>query len=76
MDAELVLYVSAIELENYDKAVIVSGDGDFYCLIKFLKSKNKLFKVVIPNKKSASSLLASFERYKVFIEYEKSKLSK
>lgn len=76
VDAELVLYASAIELENYDKAIIISGDGDFYCLIKFLKIKNKLLKVIIPNKKSASSLLADFEQYKVFIEYEKSKLSK
>jgi len=31
-----VLYAAAIEYSNYDKAVIVSGDGDFYCLHEFL----------------------------------------
>ena len=28
---------------NYEKAIIVSGDGDFYCLIEYLNKKNKLF---------------------------------
>jgi len=32
VDAEIVLYSAAIEYKNYKKAVIVSGDGDFYCL--------------------------------------------
>ena len=30
VDAELVLH-SMIQYKNYDKAVIVSGDGDFHC---------------------------------------------
>src|SRR3990167_4329773 len=30
VDAELVLYASAISFGDYDKAVIVSGDGDFH----------------------------------------------
>lgn len=76
VDAELVLYSAAIEFANYDKAVIVSGDGDFYCLHKFLEEKKKLLKIIIPNKKSASSLLKNFEKYKVFIEYEKGRLEK
>ncbi len=29
VDAELVLHAAAIEYSNYDKAIIVSGDGDF-----------------------------------------------
>src|SRR5438045_3316091 len=32
VDAELVLHASAIEYAHYDKAIIVSGDGDFACL--------------------------------------------
>lgn len=32
VDAELVLH-TMIEYENYDKAIIVSGDGDFHCNI-------------------------------------------
>lgn len=34
VDAELVLQVMH-EYQNYNKAVIVSGDGDFYCLVKY-----------------------------------------
>ena len=38
VDAELVLH-TMIEYSNYDKALIVSGDGDFYCLVDYLKGK-------------------------------------
>ncbi len=40
VDAELVLHAAAIEFPQYDRAVVVSGDGDFYCLYEFLE-KNK-----------------------------------
>src|SRR3989338_9619013 len=40
-DAELVLQ-TMIEFKNYDKAVIVSGDGDFHCLVKYLLDQKKL----------------------------------
>lgn len=56
VDAELVLH-SMIEFANFDKAVIVSGDGDFYCLIEYFISQNRLRKVLIPNQFSYSSLL-------------------
>jgi len=48
-----------IEYENYDKAIIVSGDGDFHCLIEYLESNSKLAKIIVPNKKY-SSLLRKF----------------
>ena len=38
-----------IELGKYEKAVIVTGDGDFSCLIKYLREQNKLAKVICPN---------------------------
>jgi uncharacterized LabA/DUF88 family protein len=72
----LVLYASAIEFCNYDKAIIVSGDGDFHCLIKYLLSKNKLAYVFIPNKKAYSHLLNEYYKYLRFIEDAKSKLKK
>lgn len=56
VDAELVLHCM-IEYENYDKALIVTGDGDFYCLVEYLESKDKLLKLLIPNAKSYSGLL-------------------
>lgn len=59
VDAELVLH-TMIEYSNYDKAVIVTGDGDFYCLVKYLKSRGKLGKLIIPNSTNYSSLLREF----------------
>jgi uncharacterized LabA/DUF88 family protein len=59
VDAELVLH-AMIEYPNYEKAVIVSGDGDFHCLIKYLRDREKLEKLIIPNRQKFSSLLREF----------------
>jgi|SRR5436190_1209875 len=74
VDAELVLHSSAIEFPNYDRAVIVSGDGDFYCLHEYLNKSKKLYKIIIPNRKSESSLLNKFQVYKVFLVRDKEKV--
>lgn len=74
VDAELVLHAAAIEYPNYNKAVIVSGDGDFYCLHQFLHERKKLLRILIPNTKAESSLLKKFQQYKTFLIYEKIKL--
>jgi len=74
VDAELVLHAAAIEYRNYNKAVIVSGNGDFRCLHEFLEKNKKLLRIIIPNAKSESSLLKPFQKYKTFIIYEKHKL--
>lgn len=76
IDAELVLHSAKIQFDNYDKAIVVSSDGDFYCLYEFLIEENKLTKIVIPNRKSESSLLKKFQKYKAFLDTEKTKLSK
>lgn len=55
-DAELVLQ-AMIDLENYDKAVIVTGDGDFYCLVKYLNDHNKLLRVLAPSLNNCSFLI-------------------
>jgi uncharacterized LabA/DUF88 family protein len=62
VDAELVLHSAAIQYKNYDKAVIVSGDGDFTCLVEFLDERNKLLYILTPNR-HYSSLLRRFDRY-------------
>lgn len=76
VDAELVLH-AMIEKENYNKAVIVSGDGDFHCLIDYLDKQNKLEKILTPNKKY-SSLLRKFNHKKYIsnLSLQKSKLKK
>jgi uncharacterized LabA/DUF88 family protein len=60
VDAELVLH-SMIQYKNYDKSVIVTGDGDFYCLIEFFEEKGKLLKILAPSK-HYSSLLRKFNQ--------------
>jgi uncharacterized LabA/DUF88 family protein len=66
VDAELVLH-AMIEIENYDKAIIISGDGDFFCLVEYLASKKKLRKILSPNNKY-SSLLRIYSKYIVNIQ--------
>jgi len=51
VDAELVLWAAACEFANYDRAVIISSDGDFRCLYEFLTERNKLLKIIVPNKR-------------------------
>jgi uncharacterized LabA/DUF88 family protein len=63
-DAELVLQ-SMIDLKRYEKAVIVSSDGDFYCLANYLLSVNKLECILSPNKKSCSHLLMKASKGKI-----------
>ncbi|MBI2601085.1 NYN domain-containing protein [Candidatus Daviesbacteria bacterium] len=76
VDAELVLHAAAIQFSEYDRAVIVSGDGDFYCLYEFLEKNKKLFKIIIPNRKSESSLLKQFQDYKIFLIRDKDKVER
>jgi len=75
VDAELVLH-TMIEYQNYDKAIIVSGDGDFHCLLEYLVEKNKLLHILIPNPKKYSALLRKFREYFVYIHNLQQKLSK
>ena len=77
VDAELVLH-TMIEKENFNKAVIVSGDGDFYCLIEYLLNNNKLEVVLIPNENKFSSLLKQekFKDYLRFVSRKQNKLEK
>ena len=78
VDAELVLH-AMIEYPNYDKAVIVTGDGDFYCLVKYLAKQNKLRQVLIPDEHNYSVLLKQVNRsdrkYFSFINRLQSRLS-
>ncbi|MFO0971452.1 MAG: NYN domain-containing protein [Candidatus Saccharimonadales bacterium] len=55
-DAELVLQ-AMIDIEDYQKAIIVTGDGDFYCLVDHLISIGKLGSLLVPNRNKYSALL-------------------
>jgi len=65
IDAELVLH-AMIQYENYEKAVIVTGDGDFYCLVDYFIKNNKLLKLLIPDRNRFSSL---FRKKMVYISF-------
>lgn len=73
VDAELVLH-TMIEYPNYDKAIIVTGDGDFACLIEYLMAKEKLLRLIVPNRNRYSSLLAKLRPKIVFMNDLRTKL--
>lgn len=64
IDAEMILQ-AMIDYERYDKALIVSGDGDFMCLLRYLNQNNKLLGVLAPYEKGLSSLIQKFAGDKV-----------
>lgn len=63
VDADLVLWVMK-EMPHYSKAVIVSGDGDFYSLVEYLDTQKKLLKLLAPN----AQYSGLFNRYENYIE--------
>lgn len=76
VDTDMVLYASAKEINNYHKAVIVSGDGDFLSLYDYLDEKGKLSRIIVPNKKRYSQLLTKYAHYFDFVSVNKAKLER
>lgn len=57
-DAELVLkVVSDFYCKNFNSAILLTGDGDFGCLVEFLKEKEALELVLAPNEDKCSILI-------------------
>lgn len=56
IDADLVLQ-AMLDFSNYDQAIIVSSDGDFYSLVKHLYQNKKLRFVMSPYIDTCSTLL-------------------
>jgi len=74
IDADLVLQVM-IDYKDYDKAIIVSSDGDFYSLVKYLYDNNKLKLVMSSYKRTCSVLLKKAASEKiVFMDNLRKKL--
>ncbi len=63
-DADLVLH-TMLEKENFNKAVIVSSDGDFYSLVRYLYTNGKLEMVLSPHRKTCSKLLKGEAKEKI-----------
>ena len=74
VDADLVLQ-AMIDYAVYDRAVIVTSDGDFYCLAKYLYNTGKLYTVLSPSFYKCSVLLKKAAKEKIrFIENVRSKV--
>lgn len=73
VDADLVLWAMK-ELPHYNKAVIVSGDGDFYALIEYLDEQKKLLKLLAPNA-HYSGLYNKYESYVERLDTKRSDLA-
>lgn len=64
-----------VDYNKYDKAVVITSDGDFYCLVNYLYDNNKLEIVISPNKRKCSILLRKSAKEKIdFIDNLKQKL--
>ena|GEM_PF-344898 len=67
-DGELILQATVDFFESkYEKAVIVTSDGDFACLVNFLKDREALDSILSPRKTTCSSLLTRTKAKIVFL---------
>jgi uncharacterized LabA/DUF88 family protein len=74
VDAELVLQ-AMIDFPKYEKAVLVTSDGDFSCLVRYLATQGKLERVLSPNRGKCSVLLKQAAGVSIdFLEDAKRKL--
>ncbi len=57
-DAELVLKTTSdFYTKSFDKCILVTGDGDFGCLVEFLRENNAISLVIAPDNKKCSILV-------------------
>lgn len=64
-DADLVLQ-TILKINEYDKAVIVTSDGDFYSLVRHLHKHKKLLMVLSPYVKTYSKILRKEAKENVY----------
>ncbi|HVU59964.1 MAG TPA: NYN domain-containing protein [Candidatus Saccharimonadales bacterium] len=73
IDADLVLWAMK-EIGNYQKAIIVSGDGDFYSLVEYLEHKGRLSHLLTPSG-YYSQLYNPYEKYIVRLDHFRHELA-
>lgn len=58
VDTDIVFSImrKLVEHEDFDKIVLVSGDGDYWRMVDYLIKKDKFEKLLVPNKHALSSL--------------------
>lgn len=71
VDSDIIFYVmkKLYLKEDFEKVVLVSGDGDYKMLVDFLIEESKFAMLLFPNKKFASSLYKKIKSdHKTFLE--------
>lgn len=58
VDSDIIFHImkKMYKKEDFEKIILVSGDGDYKLVVDFLVEENKFRKILFPNKKFASSL--------------------
>lgn len=58
VDTDIVFEImkNLIDNDDFNKILLVSGDGDYKKMVEYLISKERFLKILFPNKKFASSL--------------------
>lgn len=58
VDSDIIFQImkKIYKKEDFDRVILVSGDGDYKLIVDFLIEEKRLEKVLFPNKKFASSL--------------------
>jgi uncharacterized LabA/DUF88 family protein len=58
VDSDIIFHVmkKLYLKEDFNKVLLVSGDGDYKLLVDFLITEKRFEKILFPNKKFASSL--------------------
>ena len=77
VDTDIVFTVMSkiADQEEFDKVVLVSGDGDYFRMVEYLAQKNRLHKVLAPSIRSMSSLYKQYidRSYYAFLDEEGTK---
>ena len=60
--------------ENFDKIVLVSGDGDYKKCVEYLIKKDKFLRVLFPSKHHSSLYKKIDNKYKLRLEDIKNKI--
>ena len=79
VDSDIIFNVmkKLYQKEDFDKIILISGDGDYKMLVDFLIGENKFKKILFPNKKFSSSLYKKITRvYYDYLENIKNKIGK
>ncbi len=74
---------ASLMINDYDKAVLVTGDGDFLCLAEELIKRDKLLKILTPNDQTFSQLykphlgfVMPLTKVKGMLEYKKTSIGR